>query len=70
MTCEKITLIEKKFTISSDSKIYETLNTYFSNIIKDLNITVTENLKVTSKILKTRSRCLLRNIKTILALKR
>ena len=65
MTCEKITLVEKKFTVSSDSKISETLNTYFSNIIKDLNITVTENLKVTSQILKIRSRCLLRNIKTI-----
>ena len=40
---ENITLVDNSNTISSNIEIVEKLNTFFSNIIKELNVKVKED---------------------------
>ena len=41
---DKITLIENNEILSEDNKISEIFNTYFSNLVSNLNITTDKNL--------------------------
>lgn len=42
---ENITFVENNVAISSDTRIAETVSSYFSNIIKDLDVIVTQILQ-------------------------
>lgn len=42
---ENITFVENNVAISFDTRIAETLSSYFSNIIKDLDVIVTQILQ-------------------------
>ena len=41
---ENITLVDNNNVISSDIEIAEKLNTFFSNVVKELNIKIKEDL--------------------------